>query len=87
MIKIILRHWRKEDIEPLVKLANNKNIADNLRDRFPHPYTLKDAEEWITLNENKPTAQAGKNAATNFAIEGNGELVGGCGIVLLEDVY
>ena len=51
-----------------------------MRDLFPNPYTLKDAEEWVTRNKNRiPT--------TNFAIEVNGELTGGCGLMIFGDVY
>jgi hypothetical protein len=42
-----LRQFRLSDIRSLVKHANNKKISDNLRDRFPHPYTEKDAEWFI----------------------------------------
>ena len=79
-MKLRLRNWRKEDIASLVKLANNKKIADNLRDQFPHPYTLQNAEEWIAMNEKR-------NLTTNFAIEVNGELAGSCGMMIYEDVY
>lgn len=79
-MKIILREWKKEDIQPLVVLANNKKIADNMRDLFPSPYTMKDAKEWITLNLNR-------KPPTNFVIEADGELAGGCGIRIKEDVY
>ena len=79
-MNIVLREWSKGDIEPLVILANNKKISDNLRDHFPYPYTLKDAEEWISLNETNLSI-------TNFAIEVNNELAGGCGILLKEDIY
>lgn len=79
-MKVILREWNKEDIETLVVLANNKKISDNMRDLFPSPYTMKDAEEWINLNQNR-------NPATNFAIEADGKLVGGCGFRIKEDVY
>ncbi|MEL7569008.1 MAG: hypothetical protein AAGU14_00430 [Eubacteriaceae bacterium] len=43
----ILRKWKPSDAEDIAKYANNKKIADNLRDAFPHPYSLKDAEEFI----------------------------------------
>ena len=79
-MKIVFREWKKEDIDQLVSLANNKKIADNLRDRFPHPYTLNDAKQWIALNENR-------NPATSFVIEADGIFVGGCAIMLKEDVY
>jgi [ribosomal protein S5]-alanine N-acetyltransferase len=50
-MKIVLREWKDDDKIPLTQLANNKLIADNLRDHFPHSYSLKDAEEWIALNK------------------------------------
>jgi [ribosomal protein S5]-alanine N-acetyltransferase len=77
---IRLREWKKKDAVPLTLLANNKRISNNLRDRFPHPYTLKDAEAWIHLNRKK-------DPVTNYAIEVDDLLVGGCGILLKEDVY
>src|ERR1051326_6147035 len=80
MMNVVLREWRKENLELLVKLANNKNIADNMRDIFPHPYTLKDAETWLTLTENR-------KPVTKFAIEAEGALAEGCGMRLFEDVY
>ena len=79
-MKIIVRKWVKEDIALLALLANNKRIADNLKDRFPSPYTLKDAEEWVAMNEQK-------SPTLDFAIEANDELAGGCGILLKNDVY
>lgn len=42
-----LRPWRSGDANALVKHANNANIARHLRDRFPHPYTLRDAKAFI----------------------------------------
>ena len=79
-MNIHLRKWKKDYSESLVHLANNKKISDNLRDAFPHPYTLKDAVDWIALNE--------KNIlTTNFAIEVGGQLAGGCGLSIKEDVY
>jgi len=79
-MNIVLREWKRDDIDQLVLLANNKNIADNMRDLFPHPYTLKDAEMWLAINENR-------KSVTNFAIQAEGDLAGGCGIRMFEDVY
>jgi len=39
------------DKVPLQQLANNVNIARNLRTGFPHPYSLTDAEAFIKKNE------------------------------------
>ena len=43
-----LREWRQSDAAGVAKYANNGKIACNLRDVFPHPYTLTDAEYFVT---------------------------------------
>lgn len=40
----ILRPFRLTDKNALAKYANNKNISDNLRDRFPHTYIEESVE-------------------------------------------
>lgn len=77
----LLRPYQLADKLALVKHANNKNISDNLRDRFPNPYTEKDAEWFINfvLENNNP--------GTNFTIEINNEAAGSIGFSLGEDVY
>lgn len=47
--KFLLRPFQLTNKLSLVKHANNKNISDNLRDRFPYPYTEKDAEWFINF--------------------------------------
>jgi [ribosomal protein S5]-alanine N-acetyltransferase len=78
---IILRPWSVTDATQLALIANNKKIADNLRDGFPFPYSLKDARDWldIILPENHP--------AKFFAIEIDNQLVGSIGIVSKTDIY
>lgn len=79
-MNIVLREWRNDDKEPLAKFANNKKIADNMRDIFPNPYTIGDAVHWIATSGNSIPQ-------TVFAIEADALLAGGCGIHLKEDVY
>ncbi len=74
-----VRPWRKGDEESVVRHANNRKVWINLRDRFPHPYTRADAEQWIA----RATAQ---DPQTNFAIAVNDEAVGGIGLELKSDV-
>ncbi|PSR53338.1 GNAT family N-acetyltransferase [Adhaeribacter arboris] len=75
-----IRYWQLGDELALAKHANNYNIWINLRNSFPYPYTLQDAQNWIILaNAIEPV--------TNFALEVNGEAVGGIGLVLQPDVY
>lgn len=45
----IVRSWKKEDAESVARHANNRKIWENLRDGFPHPYGLKDAEAFIDM--------------------------------------
>jgi len=76
----LLRPWKPGDEESLVRHANSRAIWRNLRDAFPHPYTLADATRWIEIaNPAKPI--------TNFAIVVDGEAVGAIGLVLKNDVF
>jgi ribosomal-protein-alanine N-acetyltransferase len=77
---VVLREWRKSDIKPLAKIANNKKIWDNVRDILPHPYTEKDAKGWINLVKKQ-------EVVTTFCIEANNEVAGSIGCTLKEDVY
>ena len=40
-----LRPWRAEDAASLAQAANDPAVASNLRDVFPCPYTLADAQD------------------------------------------
>jgi len=76
----VIRPWRPGDEESLVEHANNYNIWRNLRDRFPHPYTMEDARKWIRLaGEESPQ--------TNFAIVVDGKAIGGIGLVMNGDIH
>ncbi|MCL2073199.1 MAG: GNAT family N-acetyltransferase [Marinilabiliaceae bacterium] len=77
----LLRKWQLSDIKSLAENANNINIWNNVRDYFPHPYTEKDAQDFIQMVLNKP------EPLTDFAIEIEGEAVGGIGIVPQTDVH
>src|ERR1700739_2253288 len=75
-----IRNWRLNDAESLTKHANNRRVWLTLRDRFPHPYTIEDAKEFLSRSA---TGQSEKN----FCIEIDGEAVGGIGVRLGEDVH
>lgn len=75
-----MRSWRMEDAESLARHANNYNVARNLRDAFPYPYTLNDARTWINMVQENTIDLI-------LAIEVNGEAVGGIGIHGMKDVY
>jgi len=73
----MIRNWQKEDAPSLTKYANNKKIWQNLRDAFPHPYYLEDAEKFIAMTlQQKPTTVFAIASATEEAIGGIGLTIG-----------
>lgn len=78
---ILLRPWDMEDAERLAEIANNKNIYGNLRDGFPHPYSIEDAKKFIA------GAQEENNQSKIFAILIDGIVVGSIGAFFMKDVY
>lgn len=77
---IKLRKLTIDDKYRLVEFANNEKISINLRDGFPNPYTLTDAEKFLSNVSNQNPTQV-------FAIEFNGIYVGNIGLHLCSDVY
>jgi RimJ/RimL family protein N-acetyltransferase len=74
-----VRSWEWSDRDAIVRHANNRNVWINLRDRFPHPYTINDARRWLEM-------VVGQKQETNFAIDVGGEAVGGIGFTVQFDV-
>jgi [ribosomal protein S5]-alanine N-acetyltransferase len=74
-----VRNWRMGDADALVRHANNIKVAQQLRDRFPYPYTRANAQAFLR------GATVGA-APSNFAIEVEGEAAGGIGYVAGTDV-
>lgn len=77
---IVLRPLRKTDALRLTELADNEKISRNLRDGFPNPYTLTDAENFLQSFSNQ-------DPVTFFGIDFNGEYVGNISLVPGQDVY
>ena len=71
---VSIRPLKKNDAEQLAILANNVNIWNNVRDYFPHPYSIKDADFFIHLTNEE-------NPKLTFGIDFNHCL---CGVVSLE---
>jgi [ribosomal protein S5]-alanine N-acetyltransferase len=68
-----IRHRRADDATSLAKNANNRKIWLGLCDPFPHPYTIKNANEFL-------------QRVTSFCIDIGGAAVGGMGLPIGEDV-
>ena len=75
----VIRDFSLDDDESLAQNANHREVWLNLRDAFPHPYTVADAQEWIEL---ATTIEP----CTNFALAVDGKAVGGIGLKLQDDV-
>ena len=74
-----VRPWRESDADSLAEHANNLNVAKNLRDRFPHPYTRKNARDFLKF-------ATSLDDYSNLAIEVDGAAVGAIGYVPGQDV-
>lgn len=75
-----LRPWSINDLDSLVENANNFKIAQFMTDGFPHPYTRENAKAFIEF--------ATKDSIPHiFAIDINGEAVGGIGIHPQTDIH
>lgn len=68
----VLRRWRRDDLESLLRHANDERVVRGLSNRFPHPYTREDGERFLAgdvVDLRDPV----------FAIEVDGEACGGIG--------
>jgi len=74
-----VREWMRGDEPSLVRHADNPNVWINLRDSFPHPYTMADARAWVDLATTKLRGYA-------FAITAGGFAVGAVGLLPQQDV-
>jgi [ribosomal protein S5]-alanine N-acetyltransferase len=78
--KCRLRSFRFGDEISLQENANSTAVWMNLRNSFPHPFSVNDAISWISLNRNNPKPN-------NLAITINDDVVGGIGITQQTDIY
>ena len=72
-----LRPYRSGDESAICAVANDFEVVRWMTRRFPHPYTLRDAEEWIAF----AMADARKQI---LAIEVDDAIAGGIAVVPLE---
>ncbi len=75
----VLRRWRAEDADGLVRWADNPAVARFLRDRFPSPYRREDAERFLA-------GSVAGDVELAWAIEVAGEPAGGIGLIPGADI-
>jgi RimJ/RimL family protein N-acetyltransferase len=78
--RCVLRRWRSRDLASLVHHANNANVSRYLRERFPYPYTRRDARAFLA------NAAGSGSDDTRLAIDVDGEAVGGIGVIIGTDI-
>ncbi len=76
----LIRPWGDGDVEALVKYAGSRAVWRNMRDAFPHPYTVERARAFLAL-------VAGQDPMTYWAIATDREAIGGIGVTLNQDVH
>lgn len=69
-----IRKWRLEDAADLAAALSDWQVLDNLRDGLPYPYTISDAEAYISAMLN-----ADENDTFPFAVTADGRAVGSVG--------
>ena len=80
--KSIIRPYHPSDAEELARIADNPAVGRYLRNRFPWPYTIDDANFWINFNINA-------SPVYNFCIAHpeNNKIMGSIGLIPGEDVF
>ena len=75
----VLRALVPDDAVTLARLANDRDVWLNVRDRFPHPYSLADAEVWIA-------SSSAHTPQTSFGIVVEGQAVGSISLMPGHDI-
>ena len=75
-----IRDFRVQDAETIARHADNPLVAGVLRDLFPSPYSITDAQEFIVRTN-------GAEPRTAFAIASADEAFGAIGFNRGQDVY
>lgn len=81
-MNVRIRTWKMEDAHSLVAAINNKKVQDNLRDGIPFPYSISDAEMFIssTLNTENDSKYV-------WAITVDDEAIGSIGVYRKENIH
>lgn len=81
-MKTVLREWRKDDAQDLVRIIGNKKVQDNLRDGIPYPYRKEDADIFV-----KEMITAVSGQIYPFAITVDGELAGSIAVYRRDNIH
>lgn len=77
-----IRKWSMKDKYALTEIINNLKVQDNLRDGLPYPYTVADAENFIS-----EMLAADMDKVFAFAIEADRQVVGSIAAYRYENIH
>lgn len=77
--RCVLRPLEPTDAESLARHANDRGVWQNLRDRFPHPYTTADAMAYIEHVRSRPVQ-------TGFGIIVDRQAIGSISLMPGDDI-
>jgi len=81
-MKTELKKFEEKYAMSLAKYGNNKKLADNMRNAFPHPYTLEEAYKFIETCKNNDEK---KDIVRAIILDD--EFIGTIGVFVKDDVY
>jgi len=80
LTRCTIREWRADDAADLARHANDTGVAANLRDAFPNPYTVDEANIFLARVIND-------QPMINFCLDIGGRAAGGIGLRLGSDIH
>ena len=80
--QVSLRPWARSDAEAFLRLASDREIWLNLRERFPHPLTLPAAELWLARTTSRRSPRPWRSPAPP-----GGEVAGGLNLRRREEPH
>jgi [ribosomal protein S5]-alanine N-acetyltransferase len=81
-MEVKIRKWEIGDTHHLAGALNNKKVQDNLRDGIPYPYTLADAEAFISS-----VLKSEKDSQYVWAITVDNKAVGSIGVFRKDNIH
>ncbi|HHW31970.1 MAG TPA: GNAT family N-acetyltransferase [Clostridiaceae bacterium] len=81
-MNVKIRKWELDDAQDLVIAINNKKVQDNLRDGIPFPYTLSDAQMFISS-----ILSAEKDSQYVWAITVDNKAIGCIGVYRKDNIH
>ena len=81
-MNVQIRTWKMEDANCLAAAINNKKVQDNLRDGIPFPYSISDAEMFISS-----VLKAGEDSKYVWAITVDDVAIGSIGVYRKENIH